>query len=234
MQKELTKLYESYFFSAAPLENFGHRCSAPLLIGSKYLNAWQNSNKRILIIGQETLRWHRTYSEFYLCDSAARITGMMQRYDDFDFAKNESSNRNSPFWQAFRMFGNPADGEVLWSNVFRMSVDGGSVVNKASAELLELIYKKQKGLLSKEIQILQPTAIIFFTGPNYDSALKNEFNDIEFYPVEPFKETRQFARVTSAGLGLDKPCFRTYHPAYLRRTNKSGWLEALNDAIHVA
>ena len=82
------------------------------------------------------------------------------------------------FWRAFRELMAEVEGETatrafLWSNLFRMDFNNESVLG-ARTTVVETIRRLQQGLFQDEIAILQPRAIIFFTGPYYDAASSAE------------------------------------------------------------
>jgi len=55
VQKELSRLYKSFFALASAPAGLNARMSCPLLIGVG--ERWQQSQRRLLVIGQETLGW---------------------------------------------------------------------------------------------------------------------------------------------------------------------------------
>jgi len=68
-----------------------------------------------------------------------------------------------------------------------------------------------------EVRILDPTAVVFFTGPRYDAILRSEFPGLELNAVAGHT-SRQFAEAVHPA--LPNSAFRTYHPRYLRRSGK--------------
>jgi hypothetical protein len=110
--------------------------------------------------------------------------------------------------------GEDARRAVMWSNLFRVDWNGGSVL-KAEPQALQKIGAAQRSLLRDEVAILQPGSVVFLTGPNYDFELKAEFNDVEFHTVDCIP-IRRLARLSHPGLPFKS--FRTYHPAYLSRS----------------
>ncbi|HVW84012.1 MAG TPA: hypothetical protein VHB50_05010, partial [Bryobacteraceae bacterium] len=86
----------------------------------------------------------------------------------------------------------------------------------------------QRSLLLHEIAILNPGAVIFLTGPNYDREIKAEFPDVQFHPTSEIP-VRMLAR-------LKHPClpektFRTYHPHYLQRARQWQLLEEIGKFV---
>ena len=60
-----------------------------------------------------------------------------------------------------------------------------------------------------------PTAVLFFTGPQYDVALRGEFDGIEIVTLSD-RSDRQFAGLRHPD--LPPLAIRTYHPSYLNRS----------------
>jgi len=220
MQEQLNAAYEEFKHNTIIPPRLATRLSPPLLL--KIPEQYLNSNRRILIVGQETLGWDfRPVHNFVDFNTIPNSVEMMtQAYQNFEFSLRSKRNYRSPFWQAYRKM-RIALGEnkrgfqtsVLWTNLFRMSLDGGSVVKKGSREDANLIRDAGRSLLLSEIAILEPDAIIFFTGPNYDPHLNEHFRDCQ--------------RSAFNGHDIAKACilshprlpndtWRTYHPRYLR------------------
>ena len=93
---------------------------------------------------------------------------------------------NSPFWRGFRALDaavNTRLDSALWTNLFKVNVGGSVMRNCTKAEITRL-HKVQEGLLWHEVEVLKPDIVVFFTGPDYDPALRAEFHDVEFQPFE--------------------------------------------------
>lgn len=154
----------------------------------------------------------------------------------------------SPFWAAVRDVSGcdeDAHGErnILttpyhWNNLFAMDFLGDTPLAMPKAYLDELErYSKVKFL--GEMRLLKPKSLLFFTGPKYDYVLekwfmseeqcrlwrKNSLADLELFTPDNTPKLLVHTFV------IDNPeipdlngirCFRTYHPAYLRR--RSEWL----------
>ena len=107
-----------------------------------------------------------------------------------------------------RCASNLEDGFTLWS---------GSEADRRT------YLQWQKGLLRAELNALQPTLIVFVTGPHYDAYLSDEFDGTSFEALGTYKP-RVVAKVTSPALCA--PAYRTYHPGYLNRSLGFAPLEA--------
>ena len=230
MQTKLIEAYLKFKEESTLPETLQERLSAPLLL--KVSNTWVKNKKRVLIVGQETLGWNfrkgqhykwpydpiSSFKDFKMIDDS--INAMVHGYSFFEFAKHHR-NYSSPFWRAYRQvrkkIGDEIDGintSVLWSNLFRMSLDGGSVIKNGSLEEISNIRTSSAGLLKAEIKILNPTSIIFFTGPDYNNSLYSEFENSTLIPFKSY-DINQTSYVKHEV--LPEKTIRTYHPGYLNR-----------------
>ena len=228
MQEQLIEQYEQLKGNFSFEADLAGRLSAPLCLHVS--EKWKNSESRVLIIGQETLGWNFFDGQYYdwpyepienwqdfkrVPDS---VTAMVHGYKSFEFSRYEPKNHRSPFWQAYRQvreaLGEKIDGletSVLWTNLFRMSLDGGSVV-EGSREEIEQIGEASKDILRAELRILQPTAVVFFTGPSYNESLYSLLPGIEVLPLNG-SDPQKISRLTHPE--LPSMAWRTYHPKYL-------------------
>lgn len=242
-QEALHSLYSGFLARAEVPPALASRLSCPLLLSMG--PTWPTSEHRLLLIGQETLGWDFRSGDYYdwphpslasLADFQSydhAVPALVHGYAEFDFAKRQPANYRSPFWRAFRLLrehsASSGTGEVLWSNLFRCSLDGGSVVNTATAAELQNILAFQQGLLGREITALRPTGVLFVTGPYYDFAINSEFPGATWERV-PSYDPRHVSRVVHPA--LPDRTFRTYHPNYLARSQERWqWLSALASEV---
>jgi hypothetical protein len=236
MQHELSSLYRGFFASAKISDALASRLSCPLLLA---VGSWPTAARRVLFVGQETLGWDWKAGCYYpwphpplvtLVDFKAydgAVDALVEAYSVFAFSQHQPRNFNGPFWRAFHLLRGAINGDgnaaMLWTNLFRCDVGGGSVLRGCNpAELRELM-AFQRGLLTSEIRVLQPTAILFFTGPSYDFELRSEFPDAAL-SAAPGRRERQFAQIRHSE--LPSVAIRTYHPSYLRRKRERwSWLQ---------
>jgi hypothetical protein len=78
----------------------------------------------------------------------------------------------------------------------------------------EMVKPYLNELIIKEIELLTPDYIVFFTGPKYDTVLNDVFNYPAIDKIRNFDE-RELCEIKISGV---RKCFRTYHPNYLNRT----------------
>lgn len=228
IQDELISLYNEFKANIKVTPDLAKLMSAPLLL--KISDKWEQSSNRILIIGQETGSWKferpgensiKNLEDFLRGNDS--IAKMVRLYQDFNFSAGSPKNFNSPFWQAFRKIRGCFDvskskdfndTSALWTNLFKMDLDGGSVIKNKNILGKEIVSELSKQLFLKEIALLQPTAVIFFTGPYLEKHLISYIPDIIFSPSNNFR-SHPVCKLSSSV--LPQASWRTYHPAYLRR-----------------
>jgi hypothetical protein len=227
LQTKLNALYES-LRSNSSLQGltteFVDRLSAPLLI--QPTQRWLNGKHRVLVVGQETGDWGKGPVDHLAAFSSHTdaVSQMLAAYREFDFGANY---RASPFWthfkalrQAFDSSENGFESSVLWANLYRVSVhpiegqSSYSVERNTSPIERAALRALSRNVLLEEIRLLEPTMVVFFTGPNYDAALKDVFQGAVLSAVEPFT-ARQISWVQHPALPTKS--IRSYHPGYMNR-----------------
>lgn len=247
MQERLMEQYEKLKRDISFQGELPERLSAPLCI--LVPERWKNSESRVLIVGQETLGWDFRSGWYYdwpyesianwhdFKFSHGSVAAMVHGYKIFEFSRHQPENYRSPFWQAYRQFrtalGEQRDGietSVLWTNLFRMSLDGGSVM-KGSPEEVEQIREASRAVFLAELGILNPTAVVFFTGPNYNETLYSFFPGIEILSFNG-RNPHKSARLTHPS--LPSMAWRTYHPKYLSFSQQWGIIDEIlaNICVH--
>lgn len=229
MQEQLIEEYEKLRRDFSFSGDLPKRLSAPLCLCVP--ERWKNSNVRVLLVGQETLGWNfepgwyydwpydaiANWRDFEVVSDSVRA--MIHGYKSFEFSRYQPGNYRSPFWRAYREFrralGEQKDGmdtSVLWTNLFRMSLDEGSVIKGGSPEEISQLTEASREVFCAEVSILDPTAIVFFTGPDYNDTLYSLFPGIE---VNAFNghDPEKTGRISHPG--LPSMAWRTYHPGYL-------------------
>ncbi len=231
MQEQLNQAYSEFKNEALAISReLMKQLSAPILINLPA--AWSKNRKRILIVGQETMGWNynaeehpensfpniHTFEDFISAPES--IPAMLETYRHFEFAKTRPKNHRSPYWRAYRQIrkavGDKPDGfetRVIATNLFRMSYNGESIVGKnIPMSDYEKIIELSGNLLKKELKILRPTSVIFFTGPRCNNALYKIFEDCETKQWKDYDQSRTSEIIHPL---LPKNTFRTYHPGYL-------------------
>lgn len=185
--------------------------SAPLLLSTS--EAYREASPRLLFVGQETNGWSQPTS------TGDPIEELIERYEAFRFGEKF---RNSPFWRAvhgIREDVNPgsSDASILWSNLGKVDVDS----DLPPEEMLDSLL--QADILPREIEVTEPDAVVFFTGPTseYDTVLRRTFDGVELSEVEP-----NLHEVSHPG--LPERSYRTYHPNFLQQDSQWDLLESIS------
>jgi hypothetical protein len=191
-----------------------------------------------LVVGQETYGWSWTknlrkdfplydkdydfrdlesLADFFKNDDS--VDALQWGYDQFDFANRQPRTASSPFWTAFRDIQKRCSGSVMWTNLSKCDFEGGSVLQLQEPHLKDFI-SIQAQLILGELEALKPQNVIFFTGPDYDHLLEMVFPRAKLEVA-----SGQVLQVSHESLPTNS--FRTYHPAYLRRSRQWGVLDDL-------
>ena len=243
MESRLRSLYRDL------LERVG-KLPPPLVekLGCPFLpfpnEGWSECKQRLLLVGQEPFEWTfekgeggppmswphdrlTTLREVLDLGADRSVEALTSGY----LASCAGPTARGPFNQAFDLFKRSLDREgaasMVSTNLVRCAFKGKrkSLLN-ASEEERRQVLDWQRGCLTGELKALNPTAVVFLTGPYYDEFLGDEFPSVEY---ERFgdHDKRQLARVRLGGL-LPEASFRTYHPGFLRRSKtRWSWLEEL-------
>jgi len=159
------------------------------------------SRKRLLIVGQQTFGWWRGNLDY-----------LLKRYQEFNFGEEYYS---SPFWNITSKVADilgVSRFAIAWTNLVKCDYKKNRPSPKIEARI-----QGSFPVLEKEISILSPDMVLFFTGPSYDERLVSSLPGSSFESVSNYAR-RYLARISNPL--LPENSFRTYHPNYLRRSGK--------------
>ena len=194
----------------------------------KVPDEYATARKRILMINQETYGWHHTFR-------VKSPEDLMQYYADFIERDVLGANKPSPVWVKFRnlrelalkygaaiIASNIGKIGYVWESKYRYGCRG---FKKKDVNYHPWVNE----VFLKEIEILKPDMILFFSGPNYDEYIDRRFEDYGFPKPQRLRaladvESRKFARIEVPGF---PPMYRTYHPVYLQRNARQPWAKAV-------
>lgn len=252
MRQELEAIYERYRTQAIDLlaEDL-KTLSPPLLV--RPTDRWARSQKRILLVGQETFGWsfhaddtsfpYYTYrwkfnpmkSMIDFRTASDAVLAMTSAYEFFSFSEYQPSNRNAPLWSFYRelrqITGDKLSGfdsAVLWTNLYRQDFNGGPIW-KAPKHIRDEVSLMNRRILREEVAVLKPTDVIFCTGPDYDEELSRQFSGITYDEAVDGVPVRQLARLSHGE--LPESSFRIYHPNYIRRSGRRSLLDRLIEMV---
>lgn len=203
MEKRLFNLYMENMRSIRNLKSNYEDLSNPLLID--IVEKYSSQNKRLFIVGQQTNSWYDNYFEK---DNKKFVEKLMKNY------KNQFKlgiNYNSPFWDFVRKLENSLnimEGQIVWSNIFKMDYNGYRPPEKIRDYLIN-----ELPLIQNEIKITKPDIVLFLTGPSYDKYIKDIFDGVKFFRIKE-KNIKKIAKLDIPS--INTKIIRTYHPKYLR------------------
>ncbi len=197
----LRNLYSSYWNDFKTLIDVSqpHKLNGPYLCspGKDY---W-DSKVKIVFVGQETNGWNPQLDELK----------QMEVYSKFGVAKGY---KKGAFWQNIRKIEQSINGKKYGCaslNLNKFDVNG-----KRPGESYLSQMEKFDHILMAEILLLEPDAVIFFTGPDYDRRLEKLLN-AELVKVNDFG-IRELAEIRSPNIKFT--AIRTIHPQRMRRLGR--------------
>lgn len=232
LQAQLNEAYAALHQTTLFTREEAESMSPPLLL--QVSERWAKSERRLLIVGQETKGWAwtaeeipgwkypsiSTFADFLAVPTACEA--LIDGHRLFEFSLSQPANYNGYTWKAYRQLraaiGEPVDGfetGTLFSNLFRMDLGGEQAIGASPEQLAKMAEVSAKVLLA-ELAVLKPTDVIFFTGPNYERWLATMFGGVEVLPFKDYDPTRT-ARLHHPL--LPDRTWRTYHPGFLNRGN---------------
>lgn len=207
IEMQLEKIYVDGLKEFNDAEKTSEKPTTPLMLS---IPIDYDKKIKIMLFGQETNDWRGLYSE------NISVKNNMSGYYDFWVIKNSEFSKVGPLLQTFNKFQKDIDMDktsCIWNNIIK--IGKAKEIGTPSAELIERQESWFK-VVRKEVDILKPNIILFFTGPNYDGYIKEVFGEFDKEEVIGQK-TRQLSKLIFQN---DKNivAYRTYHPGYLRRS----------------
>lgn len=218
MNDQLYKLYsEKYKVFAPRIEAYNSkqndnrkRATNPLLL--KVPEDYSNYKNRIMIFGQETSTWGGELRKDQAF--ANEIEKIVETYNGFylkgSFKKHPGAFGNE-FKRIKREVDKAYDATFIWNNINKIGR-----VGKGNLQKINEIQFEHFNVVREEIKLLEPTVMIFFTGPNYNHFIEKN--------IAPFKEEEIvdiLTKVKFNGEFENITAFKTYHPNGLYRRSKN-------------
>jgi len=164
-------------------------------------NEYNNSAKKLMIIGQQTKGWNCEIENFDV---------QLDSYNNFDLGRTYYA---SPFWNIYHKIERAIlENEYcsVWGNINKYDLEKDRPYGKYEEEISKLDF-----LLREEIKILNPDIVIFLCGYTFDQRIMSLYNELEFVPVKNWNY-RELVQFKHKDLPINT--YRTYHPNYLRRS----------------
>ena len=183
---------------------------------------YNNADIKLMIFGQETNRWHTPEAD----ESVEKI---METYNKFFWCvPPECYNKRKhggPFWDTIkhltdRLQNQNKDKKIghIWNNLIKIGKHGNGFpwMYNCYSDIIKPYFNE---LIIKEIEILKPDFIVFFSGPNYDWILSDIFKNVNKKLIQEFRE-RQLCEIELLDFPNIKKSLRTYHPKFLFKSNR--------------
>ena len=174
--------------------------------------------KKIMIVGQETKNWGK-YSEEVEEDYLQNCS--VEYLDSQLEKKNNYKYNRSPFWGFFRKL-DACGYTPCWNNIDKLHRYKNGKTEPLTEEQKEAFCAQygedKKSLLQREIDIVEPGAIVFVIGPKYQCSLEYSFglhsvsNELFELKPTPSCPCQDISHVINIGI----PVIWSYHPNFLR------------------
>jgi hypothetical protein len=199
---------------------------------------YESAEVKIMIFGQETGRFENSEQYGDNAKPELVVEDIMELYNNdynfnginekpFDIGFNTTISRGvRDFINIIRLKNQNKNVKFVWNNVIKMAMKSyGNPPTKLWYD--EIIKPYLNPLILKEIEILSPDFLVFFSGPNYDKYLNDIFNKPEYIKINDFGE-RELCEINIPEI---KKAYRTYHFGYLDRWRRQGFRQKILDAI---
>jgi hypothetical protein len=221
MNESLKKIYYSKWDNLSKALNLALieksnvlKPSNPLLI-SLNNNNYENSDIKIMVFGQETNSWYEDFNNDF--------NKTLKLYDNFFNNGYAQKEYGSPFWQGINRFIELLKEKkpekkigLVWNNLIKIGCSERNA--NRPPEYLNKIEKEHFKIINEEVKILKPDIILFLSGPDYDSSIQSNFENIKFNTISKKYDLRKIAKLSFEN---HKNIYRTYHPKYLRMSKKT-------------
>ncbi|TLD98062.1 hypothetical protein LS80_006265 [Helicobacter trogontum] len=180
-----------------------------------------DSKIKIMIVGQESNGWNFFLKQLWVDtdrnfrDSIQEAMGKTEKF------QSKTKSNNTQFWQfaasVYNEFNEKIDKKdsiksyFFWTNLRKICYDNKPKKSLPQA-LQTQIDNELNILLLQEIKIINPNIVLFLSGPDYDTYIKQQLKGARFNKVGVFKE-REMAYITHEDL-QNIIMLRIYHPRY--------------------
>lgn len=230
MNEALLNLYsskwENLMAATKPIledETLDTKPANPLLLCIDKEDEFKNADIRLMIFGQETNSWYD--------QRGATIDAVQTLYNNF-FNKGECWAYGGQFWNGISRFLSSLQTKfpnkkirLTWNNIVKIGKQGEKGF---PPDYIYEIERQNFHVIPAEMEILKPNVVVFMTGPNYDSVIKDNFGVLK-YEALPNSTERQLSRVTLKDVRF---AYRTYHPNYLWRNDIDDYFNTIIDDIN--
>ena len=180
-----------------------------------------DSKVKIMIVGQESYGWSFKLNDLEGSGEYKGLGGAMERTRSFQGKKSY----NTRFWSFARgvyeachnsaLTDSKSNAYFFWSNLRRICFHTKPTTALPSP-LQELIKTHLDSILLSEIHIAQPDIVLFLSGPNYDSYIKQQLDGVTFQAYIDDMPRRAAARLECHSV-THATMLRLYHPNARKR-----------------
>jgi hypothetical protein len=217
INEQLEELYKNGKQNLDKIPISNENPTNPLLL---YVDEQCFKKTKVMLFGQETNDWHGAYS------SIKAPLEEMNKYKTFWIDKRSDYSNVGVLMQTFNNLQKDFDDVCfLWNNIIKIGKTG-----KGTPKDLIEWQKNWFDITKKEIELINPQMMIFFTGHYYDKFIKKTFGEFKQIQIEDFdiKSICQLSFINYPQI----VAYRTYHPNYLRRSGLAKkYLPLLKKAI---
>jgi len=203
-------------FNSENLSNEKHRATNPLLIRTN--KDYEKAKLKIMFFGQETNTWGRVFGMSNVFDNKSKMKNILDGYESF-YLNQGSKKYGRAFWNFVERLKNTKTNqkaEYLWNNVFKI---GKCEIGTPPDDIINDTFE-HFNVIQKEIEILKPDVLLFFSGPNYDEFIRQSVGAFRRSQIDDEFSEKELCKLDFRnGLPI-KLALRSYHPEHLRFKNK--------------
>lgn len=188
---------------------------------------YRNADIRIMFYGQETNSWYDSFNP--------NMQFTLKEYENFYLSGTAMKGYGGHFWNGINRFKKLFQKKYpdkklafVWNNIIKIGNEARNA-NRPPAYTYK-VEREYFSVIKEEIEILRPDVLLFLTGPNYDSILKDNFGNVEKSTVPGFKQ-RALVQVMKHS---NTNAFRTYHPRYLWMNDIDKHFNAIINSIQLS
>lgn len=177
------------------------------------------ADKKVMIVGQEAYNWWKYLEEADKDYLQQWAVGYLEKQL---WQTGEYRFNNSAFWMFFRQL-NQSGFTPCWNNIDKLHRYVDQKTKPLTAEQDRVFCAQygsnNKSLLQREIELVNPDAIIFIIGPNYQCSLEHSFGlQTTSNQLSQLRPTLTCPCPDIASIiRMDVPVIWTYHPTYMNR-----------------
>jgi len=193
---------------------FDGSISSPHLINASVPSGgYEEADFKIVFVGKESNGWFNTDERIAAgiagppLASASYLTALKDLYLNF----NLGAEYNTSIYQFIRMVRDGTSTEKIKAGYLLTNLLRIDSMGKPSPGVEEDVTIKSNYILSSEIEILNPGAVVFLSGPSYDYLIEKTYPGSKFTEVPGFA-TSEFSQIRHEK--LPEKTVRVYHPDY--------------------